>query len=85
MSAELEDLLIHLFNEIQSAYSKFCPDNRVNFLNYYYTVFKLCELINEKQYLPLIPMLKDREKIIEQDSIWKNICEYKDWKYIPTV
>ena len=85
MSPELEDTLCNLFIELQSPYSKYCPDDRVNFLNYYYTAYKLCELLGEEQYLEHFPMLKDREKRIEQDSIWRKICEELDWEFIPTV
>lgn len=85
MSPELEDTLFNLFMELQAPYSKFCPHGRVNFLNYYYTAYKLCELLGETQYLPHFPMLKDREKRIEQDNIWKKICEEKDWEFIPTI
>jgi len=85
MSPEFEDKLFNLFMELQKPYSKFCPDDRVNFLNYYYTAYKLCELLGETQYLEHFPMLKDREKRIEQDVIWKNICEELDWEFIPTL
>ena len=85
MSPELEDTLCNLFIELQSPYSKYCPDDRVNFLNYYYTAYKLCELLGEIQYLEHFPMLKDREKRIEQDSIWRKICEELDWEFIPTI
>jgi hypothetical protein len=85
MSAELENTLCNLFMDIQAPYAKFCPDDRVNFLNYYYTVYKLCELLDQQQFLPFFPMLKDREKRIEQDEIWRNICGELDWEYIPTV
>jgi hypothetical protein len=85
MSPELEETLCNLFIEIQSPYSKFCPDDRVNFLNYYYTAYKLCELLGESHYLQHFPMLKDREKRIEQDAIWKKICEELDWEFIPTI
>jgi len=85
MSNELEELLCNLFIEIQGPYAKFCPDDRVNFLNYYYTVYKLCELLDQKQFLPYFPMLKDREKRIEQDNIWKNICMDLNWGFIPTI
>lgn len=85
MSPELEETLCNLFDELQTPYSKFCPDDRVNFLKYYYTIYKLCELLNQSQFLPLLSMLKDREKIIEQDAIWKKICEYLNWKFIPTI
>jgi len=85
MSPELEETLCNLFVELQSPYSKFCPDDRVNFLNYYYTAYKLCELLGEEKYLPLFPLLKDREKRIEQDDIWKKICEELDWEFIPTI
>jgi hypothetical protein len=85
MSPDLEDTLCNLFVELQSPYSKYCPDDRVNFLNYYYTAYKLCELLGESQYLEHFPMLKDREKRIEQDSIWRKICEELDWEFIPTI
>ena len=85
MSPELEDTLFNLFMELQAPYSKFCPDDRVNFLNYYYTAYKLCELLGESQYLEHFPMLKDREKRIDQDIIWKKICEKLDWEFIPTI
>lgn len=85
MSLELEETLCNLFIELQSPYSKYCPDDRVNFLNYYYTAYKLCELLGKTEYLDLFPMLKDREKRIEQDNIWKKICEELDWEFIPTM
>ncbi len=85
MSQELEETLCNLFIELQAPYSKYCPDDRVNFLNYYYTAYKLCELLGEEKYLPLFPLLKDREKRIEQDEIWKKICAKLDWEFIPTI
>ena len=85
MTPELEDTLCNLFMDIQTPYAKYCPDDRVNFLNYYYTVYKLCELLDQKQFLPFFPMLKDREKRIEQDNIWKKICDELDWEFIATI
>jgi hypothetical protein len=85
MTSELEETLCNLFIEIQKPYSKYCPKNRVNFLNYYYTIYKLCELLDQNQFLEYFPMLKDREKRIEQDQIWKNICEELNWTFIPTL
>ena len=85
MSPELEETLCNLFVELQAPYSKFCPDDRVNFLNYYYTAYKLCELLGEEKYLVHFPMLKDPEKRMEQDVIWKKICKELDWEFIPTV
>ncbi len=84
MTPDLEERLCNLFMEIQGPYAKFCPDDRVNFLNYYYTVYKLCELLGRYEFLPFFPMLKDREKRIEQDQIWKQICLEFDWEFIPT-
>ena len=85
MSQELEEKLCNLFIEIQTPYSRYCPKERVNFLNYYYTIYKLCELLGEHKFLPYFPMLKDREKRMEQDNIWKKICEELNWEFIPTI
>jgi hypothetical protein len=85
ISQELEKTLCNFFMEIQYPYAKHCPDYRVNFLHYYYVVYKLFELLEQTIYLEHIPMLKDREKLIEQDSIWKKICDELDWEFIATV
>jgi len=84
-SPELEDTLCNLFMEIQAPYAKTCPDYRINFLNYYYVLFKFCELLEETQFLHDIPLLKDREKLIEQDDTWRKMCVELDWEFIPTV
>jgi hypothetical protein len=35
--------------------------------------------------MPFFPMLKDQEKKMDQDAIWKLICGDLGWKYIQTV
>jgi hypothetical protein len=84
MPIELETKLCNLFLEIQRPYAKFCPIQRVNFLNYYYVLYKLCELLCEDQYLKHFYMLKDPIKRMEQDEIWKKICAELNWEFIPT-
>tara|TARA_Y100000385_G_scaffold278313_1_gene326427 strand:+ start:469 stop:1662 length:1194 start_codon:yes stop_codon:yes gene_type:complete len=84
MSSDLEEKLCNLFMEIQKPYSKHCPQDRVNFLNYYYVLYKMCELLNEMHFLPFFPMLKDPMKRIEQDEIWKKICKDLNWQFYPT-
>jgi hypothetical protein len=85
ISQELEEILCNFFMEIQYPYAKHCPDYRVNFLHYYYVLYKLFELLDQSNFLVHIPMLKDREKLIEQDTIWKKICDELDWEFIATI
>lgn len=85
MSQHLEDVLCNLFMEIQRPYAAHCPDDRVNFLNYYYVLYKMCELLGELKFLPYFPMLKDPVKRIEQDEIWKKICKELSWEFISTI
>ena len=84
MTPALEEKLCNLFMEIQKPYSKHCPKDRVNFLNYYYVLYKMCELLDEKKYLSYFPMLKDPVKIMEQDDIWKKICKELKWQFYMT-
>ena len=85
ITQELEETLCNFFMEIQYPYAKHCPDYRINFLHYYYVLYKLFELLGQHHYLDEIPMLKDREKLIEQDTIWKKICRDLDWEFIATI
>ena len=74
-----------MFKEIQEPFDKNCPQDRKNFLSYSYVLYKFCELLGEDQYLEDIPMLKDREKLIEQDETWKKMCIELDWEFMATV
>ena len=85
MNEELHETLCVLFIEIQKPWAIHCPANRTNFFNYTYTLHQLCVLLDQTQYLPYIPMMKDREKQLEQDMIWKKVCGELDWEFFPTV
>ena len=85
MCEELYETLCVLFIEIQKPWAVHCPANRTNFFNYTYTLYQLCVLLEQTQYLPYIPLMKDRDKQIEQDQIWFKVCKDLDWVYYPTV
>lgn len=82
---ELEERLKRMFAEIQEPFEKVCPPTRTNFLSYGYCIFKICELLGEDQYLPLLPLLKSSEKLYAQDQIWKGICKELRWEFIRSV
>jgi protein-arginine kinase activator protein McsA len=84
-SSEFEETLCNLFLEIQGPYAEVCPDSRVNFLGYYYALYKLCEKCGQTQYLRDIPMLKDPEKLAAQDEIWELICRHEQLNWKPNV
>ena len=85
MNEELHETLCVLFTEIQKPWATHCPPERTNFFNYTYTLYQLCVLLGQTQYLPYIPLLKDRTKQLEQDMIWKKVCNDLDWQFIGTV
>jgi len=85
MPQELEECLRIMFKDIQKPFDDNCPSERKNFLSYSYVLYKFCELLSEDQYLQYFPLLKSKEKLYQQDMIWKKICEDLKWEFIPTV
>jgi hypothetical protein len=85
MNEQLHETLCVLFIEIQQPWAIHCPVNRTNFFNYTYTLYQLCVLLGQTQYLPYIPLMKDRTKQLEQDMIWKKVCEDLDWEFCGTI
>ena len=79
-----EEILRSLFKEIQIPFMKHCPMNRKNFLSYSYVLHKFCQLLEYDNLLVYFPLLKSREKLQQQDIIWKNICKELKWEYIPS-
>jgi ribosomal protein S27AE len=85
MSREDEEILRHMFKEIQPSFKKHIPKGRRNFLSYGYILYKFCELKMMDEYLVCLPLLKNREKLYIQDTVWKKICQDKNWEFIKTV
>lgn len=85
IDSELEKKLLELFNDIQKPFEKYCPKNRKNFLSYSYTLYKFFQLLKKDEYLVYFPLLKSREKLFEQEAIWKNICEDLGWEFIKCI
>jgi uncharacterized Zn finger protein (UPF0148 family) len=85
ISREIEEELRRMFKEIQMPFHKFCPKDRKNFLSYSYVLHKFMQLLEMDEFLPCFMLLKSREKLHQQDQIWKKICEYLRWEFIPSV
>jgi hypothetical protein len=82
LSPELEDKLRNMFEQIQVPFLKHSPPTRKNFLSYSYCIHKMLQLLGEDKYLGYFPLLKNREKLHQQEQIWKKICEELGWMFI---
>ena len=85
ITRECEEKLRSMFKEIQTPFMKNCPENRKNFLSYSYVLHKFCELLELDYLIEYFPLLKSREKLQQQDFIWKKICNDLEWQYIPSI
>ena len=85
MSREVEEKLRFMFKEIQSSFIKHCPKTRSNFLSYSYVLYKFCELLELDNYLQCFPLLKNRDKLYNQDKIWQLICRDLKWEFIRSI
>ena len=85
MNRTTEEELRRMFKEIQIPFTKFCPKERKNFLSYSYVLHKFVELLELDQFIDCFILLKSREKLHQQDLIWRQICEYLKWEFIPSV
>jgi ribosomal protein S27AE len=85
LTRENEEQLRIMFKDIQTPFHNNCPSDRKNFLSYNYVLHKFCELLELDHLLIHFPLLKSREKLREQDKIWKKICRDLKWEYIPSI
>jgi hypothetical protein len=80
----VQEKLIRMFKQIDRAFGNVQKDKRKSFLNYYYILYKLLELMGQTELLPDIPLLRTRVRLRQHDAIWKLLCEELDWKFVPT-
>ena len=85
MPKELEEKLRAMFKEIQGPFLEVCPPTRTNFLSYSYVLYKFVELLGLDQYKQCFSLLKSRDKLYDQDQIWRKICDKLKWQYIKSI
>jgi hypothetical protein len=86
MSHEMEHNLKVMFIEIQEPFELF-KNGRRNFSSYSYILYKFCQLLGYKEFLPKLKLHKNYLKLHEHDMIWKKICNYMGgaecgWEFI---
>ena len=84
LSPILEEKLRYMFKEIQAPFQEVYPKvnkQRKNFLSYYYVLHKFVELLGLDEFKYCFPLLKNREKLYEQDCIWSGICNILGWEF----
>jgi predicted RNA-binding Zn-ribbon protein involved in translation (DUF1610 family) len=82
---ETEEKAINMFKEVQGPWMKYGMNDRSNFFSYPYILYKFFQLLERDEYLPELRLLKTREKLQEQDEVWKKICDELKWEFIRTV
>jgi hypothetical protein len=85
ISPEVEEIIRNMFKEVQIPFDLYCPPKRKNFLSYNFVMYKFFELLELDEYLKNFLLLKSRTKLHQQDIIWKNICTYLSWEFIPSL
>ena len=85
MTPDQEEQCRLMFMAIQGPFEKNCPPDRKNFLSYSYCLYKFCELMAYDEFLPCFSLLKGRDKLFKQDTIFKKICEELKWEFLPSI
>ena len=85
MTRHTEEKLRMMFKEIQGPFMKHCPKNRKNFLSYSYVLHKFVQLLGMDEFTVCFPLLKSREKLHQQDIIWRKICQELKWEFIKSL
>jgi hypothetical protein len=91
LTREEEEDIKKMFKMTEKPFKIFKPESRENYLNYSYVLNKLflikAELDNNSKMAinaKYFKLLKSRDKLRIQDSIWKPICKYLEWPFYPS-
>jgi hypothetical protein len=82
ITRDMEKIFIKMFTLIEIPWEIYKPKNRKNFLSYSYVLYKFCELLELDHLLDCFTLHKDPNKLIENDEIWKKICQHLNWEFI---
>ena len=78
----VEELMHLMFAKIQQPWINHRPDERKNFLSYPYVFYKFCQLLGFEDMLKYFPLLKGKEKLMQQENTFKKICGELGWPWV---
>lgn len=84
LQAEMKTLFLEIQEPFEIAVQQVCPE-RKNFISYGFVTTRLMELVGINPAPFHLNGPKTWEKQIEQDRIWKSICEQCEFPFTPTV
>ena len=84
MTQYMKEQMRLMFNAHVIPFRKHCRD-RINHLNFSYTLYKYCELLGYWEMLESFPLLRGEGNLAKHDSILSQVCKDLDWQYIPTI
>jgi len=84
LSGSQSKVLISMFMNIQEAFALH-RNQRVNMLSYIYLIKKFSEVLGWSKLAKCLPLLKSREKIRQQDMIWRDICTRMGYHFYPSI
>ena len=82
ITRDMEKIFIKMFTKIEGPWEIYKQIGRKNFLSYSYVLYKFCELLELDHLLDCFTLHKDPNKLMENDEIWKKICEHLNWEFI---
>ena len=66
---EIEDKIVRMFKIINRMWCSIDKDTRRSFLNYYYILFKLLELMGQTELLPQVPLAAPSTRLHLEESV----------------
>ena len=66
-----------MFKQIQNIYKE--NSDRINMLNYAFLLAKIFKMLGLSELTNYLKAVKSKEKIKQQEKIFKNICEKLNW------
>lgn len=82
ITRDMEKIFIKMFIKIEAPWLLYKQPGRKNFLSYSYVLYKFCELLELDHLLDCFTLHKDLQKLMENDEIWKKICNHLNWEFI---
>jgi hypothetical protein len=82
ITRDMEKIFIKMFTKIEGPWDIYKQAGRKNFLSYSYVLYKFCELLELDHLLDCFPLHKQLDILMENDVIWKKICNDLNWDFI---
>lgn len=81
LNQNIKNIIMIMFIKIIKSYKKYCPIYRKSFLNSFYVLYKIFQILRLSSHVKKYKLIMNKNDLYFHDYTWRKICNDNKWDF----